>query len=758
MKNVKTGCFALEKIVKIPYNNDELRFTLGEVCLEKSRNGIVMDRKKLLIRAIITLGAAMLISVVGVLLAYGEFAPLPFLIMTLVLAAVIAVVQVAFWGIGKTSGTLYSVLGTALTGLLISCVFGIIVYAFIYSRFNFKDMDWVRIFKGFAISWKYWLAVLIIWAGFFAFYYGFINREQLPNIFRKGIRGKGKLGQIEANLENSRWMTDSERDKIFSSCKYSELKDRKKDGIPIRAYVEGNDMGVTFNSPCHSLIIGATGSGKTTTFVNPMIQILAASAAGSSMLVTDPKGELFSLHSKFLVERGYDVKVLDLRDTYHSYRWNPLEPLWDAYREYAEAENEIYKRKDDPAKSGLKMIAPASEYTDVWYEFKDKAIPSVERLVAEVNVYKAQKYDEMYEDMSDLVSVLVPVANQNDPMWEKGARSITMAVLLGMLEDSDNPELGMTKEKFNLFNMSKILQTSEGEYKELRRFFAGRSKLSKAVALSKQVMDAADKTRSSYMSVLLEKLSLFNDTGICGLTSASDFNTADLALKPTAIFVKIPDEKDTRHGLASIFMTNVYKSLIKISTKYEDLSLPRNVYYILDEFGNMPKIEKFDKMITVGRSRKIWFNMIVQSYVQLNNVYGDTVADIVKGNCGIKMFIGSNDMGTCKEFSELCGNITVVTQGSSSSGKDNTNYSQNIQTRPLIYPSELQKLNNKTSTGNSIIVTFGNYPLKTKFTPSYKAPMFQMGMMDTNELEGRYFDEKAVFYDIAVRNQKILGG
>ena len=140
MKNVKTGCFALEKIVKIPYNNDELRFTLGEVCLEKSRNGIVMDRKKLLIRAIITLGAAMLISVVGVLLAYGEFAPLPFLIMTLVLAAVIAVVQVAFWGIGKTSGTLYSVLGTALTGLLISCVFGIIVYAFIYSRFNFKDM------------------------------------------------------------------------------------------------------------------------------------------------------------------------------------------------------------------------------------------------------------------------------------------------------------------------------------------------------------------------------------------------------------------------------------------------------------------------------------------------------------------------------------------------------------------------------------------------------------------------------------------
>jgi type IV secretion system protein VirD4 len=204
-------------------------------------------------------------------------------------------------------------------------------------------------------------------------------------------------------------------------------------------------------------------------------------------------------------------------------------------------------------------------------------------------------------------------------------------------------------------------------------------------------------------------------------------------------------------------MTNVYKSLIKISSSREDLSLPRNVYYILDEFGNMPKIEKFDKMITVGRSRKIWFNMVVQSYAQLNNVYGDTIADIVKGNCGIKMFIGSNDMSTCKEFSELCGNITVVTQGSSSSGKDNTTYSQNIQTRPLIYPSELQKLNNKTSTGNSIVVTFGNHPLKTNFTPSYKVNMYTIGAMSLEDTEGRYFDENEVYYDITVRNTYILG-
>ncbi|MBP5411214.1 MAG: type IV secretory system conjugative DNA transfer family protein, partial [Lachnospiraceae bacterium] len=251
-----------------------------------------------------------------------------------------------------------------------------------------------------------------------------------------------------------------------------------------------------------------------------------------------------------------------------------------------------------------------------------------------------------------------------------------------------------------------------------------------------------------------EKLTMFNDSGICALTSASDFIPENLADRPTALFLKIPDEKDTRYNLAAIFMLSIYKALIKIASTYEDLSLPRNVYYILDEFANMPKIDKFDKMITVGRSRKIWFNMIIQSYAQLNNVYGDKVADIVKGNCGIKMFIGSNDMGTCKEYSELCGNITVATNSSSGSANSarDVNVTTQMQVRPLIYPSELQRLNHPGDIGHSIVVTFGNYPLMTYFSPSFKVPFYKIGKMDTSEVNDRLFDEKEAFYDISKRN------
>jgi type IV secretion system protein VirD4 len=252
---------------------------------------------------------------------------------------------------------------------------------------------------------------------------------------------------------------------------------------------------------------------------------------------------------------------------------------------------------------------------------------------------------------------------------------------------------------------------------------------------------------------------MFNDEGICALTSSTDINPTVFADGATALFLKIPDEKDTRHALAGVFILSIYKALIKKASSREDLSLPRNVYFLLDEFGNMPKIDKFDKMITVGRSRKIWFQMIVQSYAQLNNVYGDKVADIIKSNCGLKLFIGSNDIETCKEFSELCGNMTISTNSvSSQTGDKNGSYnvSTSIQTRPLIYPSELQKLNNKTDTGNAILVSFGNNALKTKFTPSYKCPLYKFGKMKDEDMPENSFYGEDVFYDIEERNYLVL--
>ena len=576
----------------------------------------------------------------------------------------------------------------------------------------------------------------------------------------KRMMNSKKVNTVNAGLEDSRFMTAKERDNYFPATNFSKLVDIKKDGVPVRAYYEKNSgLRVNLASPMHGIIIGSTGSGKTTTFINPMIQILAASGAGSSMIMTDPKGELFQLHSGFLQERGYKVMVLDLRDTYSSFRWNPLGDIYDRYQTYIEAGNNILEHTDSIDSYGaLELVQPRESFGETWYEYYGKAYSDIDELIVDAKMRRQKIYDEIYEDLNDLVSVLCPIESADDPVWEKGARSIVMATLLAMLEDSENPELGMTKEKYNFYNLNKAISNSDNNFEALKNYFAGRSPIARCVSLSKQVTTAAENTLSSYMSIAFDKLSMFNDEGICALTSATDIDPNVFADEKTALFMKIPDEKDTRHALASMFVLCIYKALIKKASAREDLSLPRNVYFILDEFGNMPKIDKFDKMITVGRSRKIWFNMVVQSYAQLNNVYGDTVADIIKSNCGMKMFIGSNDINTCKEFSELCGNMTVSTGSVSGSvmGDKDINYSQQIQQRPLIYPSELQRLNNKESTGNSIIVTFGNYPLKTKFTPSYKCPVYKFETMDLADVRKNVFFGEDVYYDLNTRNEIVL--
>ena len=549
----------------------------------------------------------------------------------------------------------------------------------------------------------------------------------------------GNQNEIYTGLEQAHFETQKEIETNFNIVSYDDLPNLDIEGIPIIAEEGKKDYKITFAKPAHTLIIGTTGSGKTTTFINPTVQILANTKGKPSMLISDPKGELYALHAKSLIKRGYDVKVLDLRNPYCSIRWNPLEKPYEMYQEMLSLEDKVVVNEEEG-----------------YYVFEDKIYYDVNEKNAAVQVRKQAIFDEVYEDLNDICSVLCPVKSKNEPIWESGAKNFILAITLAMLEDSEKPELGMTKEKFNFYNVMKIATNTQNDCEDLIEYFAGRSPISKSVSLSKQVLDASDKTRGSYLSTIFDKLSLFSDMSICSLTSANEIDLGEIATKPTALFLQIPDEKETRHTLAGMVILQTYKALVAKANTYQDLSLPRSVYLLLDEFGNLPQIHKLEQMITVGRSRRIWLALVVQSYAQLAKVYDDKSADIIKSNCNIQIFIGTTDLKTIDEFSKKCGNYSIIQKNVSfSSSNSGVGSSISVKERPLIYPTELQQLNSAKDMGNAIVNIFGFPPVKSKFTPSFKTRHFVLEK--TNQLlsQGKYFNEEKVFYNMLDRNKKV---
>ena len=81
----------------------------------------------------------------------------------------------------------------------------------------------------------------------------------------------------------------------------------------------------------HNLVIGATGSGKSQTIVEPMVELLIKK--GESMIITDPKGELYKAASVYMKERGYNVVVLNFREPQNGNAWNPLTLPYQYYRD-----------------------------------------------------------------------------------------------------------------------------------------------------------------------------------------------------------------------------------------------------------------------------------------------------------------------------------------------------------------------------------------------------------------------------------------
>jgi type IV secretion system protein VirD4 len=75
----------------------------------------------------------------------------------------------------------------------------------------------------------------------------------------------------------------------------------------------------------HSLIIGSSGTGKSTVVIIPTIYSMAKH--GHSLCINDPSGELYQASAGYLNKIGYSIKVLHFNNPEISDGYNPLERI-----------------------------------------------------------------------------------------------------------------------------------------------------------------------------------------------------------------------------------------------------------------------------------------------------------------------------------------------------------------------------------------------------------------------------------------------
>lgn len=56
------------------------------------------------------------------------------------------------------------------------------------------------------------------------------------------------------------------------------------------------------------------------------------------------------------------------------------------------------------------------------YKYENQTYYNHDELLSVLQVKRQEIYDEVYEDLHDIVSVLCPVINKSEPIWESGAK------------------------------------------------------------------------------------------------------------------------------------------------------------------------------------------------------------------------------------------------------------------------------------------------------------------------------------------------
>lgn len=388
----------------------------------------------------------------------------------------------------------------------------------------------------------------------------------------------------------------------------------------------------------NAIVIGSPGTGKSTGIVIP--NLLTASA---SYVVLDVKGELADGYGNYLKQKGYQIKVLNLKVMERSNQYNPFH----------------YVRKEE----------------------------DIIKLVTNIQV-----------------NTTPPDSMKGDPFWEDGLALYLMSLFYYVWLECDGKDRTMNKVLELCNKEAEVLDedgtTALGVMME-RLTFGKYGKNHPAYQKYQKLKGGHPETVKSIILMVNAKLKFFETPGIRRIFEDDDMSLENLGTGKNrdgktkmALFLVIPDNDSSFNFVMGMLYSQIFETLIHVADLEYHGPLPIPVEVWMDEFANGARPDRFENLITTLRSRNISAVMFLQSVDQIKTIYKGETWGILMDACSTFLFLGAGrgSLSTQEYISKLLGQATIDkrTEGESRGGK-NGNSSLNFDRagRDLLTPAEV---------------------------------------------------------------------
>ena len=549
----------------------------------------------------------------------------------------------------------------------------------------------------------------------------------------------------------------ADKKEIKANFDKEDLNNINKAGFPVWYEKENGKFKDVYydNKSPHYVLIGSTGSGKSITVSIPICIQFATAKEKHSVVLTDPKAELFKTTGKIFEENGYNVVTIDFRNPTKSSKINIMQPIIDEWKEhciydknmmfflsYFIKSNKILIGKMFSNKKYQEQIIDKYKLVDYIIEVIKNNQEELEKNIKNKKYfdnysymeYTSEKLKEYLNNLSNLEildkikemqnnssnhqaeanHLVISLANliftekeSKDPFWINSSKQLFIGLAGIFLEDYKK---GLIDEnKINIASIKKFQNSSliKENQMYLQRNLNTRSygNLSKDYLTS--ILSSAENTYKSVTAVFGEKMSIFDDLNVENVTSISEFNFTDVGRKPTALYIIVPDEDKSYYQLVTIILGMLIKDLSKFANMPENNGmLPVKVEWILEEFANMPPINDIHVSVSVARSRGMRYIFFIQSFAQLDQIYGKEIASIIIDNSAL-CYLKTNSVECAQIIEKKLGRATITTNSLSTSTdpfKVGGNQTTSLLGRELLTANEIISLKYKTI----IFPVFGN--------------------------------------------------